>query len=261
MAFFHMEWDSQELGITTPVNIILPCMKDIKHGEPYQVLWLLHGGGGNYSDWMRHTSIERYVQGRKLAVVMPEGADSSYVNMAVGGKTSRYQTYIARELRYYLTSILPLSTRREDNFVAGASMGGHGAARFALTFPELFGRTGCFSSGNLVDYYGTDGMDTSVRNTRMVKLFGVDKPDLLKNTTADFYYLMENIGKTDAPRPQFYLACGTEDKRYPYAVDMRNHLVNYGFSCTFREGPGGHTWEFWDKWVQDFISWLPTAEA
>ena len=61
----------------TQFNLYLPIGAEyedmVQAGEKFQVLWLLHGGGGNYSEWARYTCIEKLAMDHKFAVVMPEG--------------------------------------------------------------------------------------------------------------------------------------------------------------------------------------------
>ena len=249
------------MGLTVPVNVILPQIEGMGGDDKYQVLWLLHGGAGNYADWTRFTGIERYVDRKKLAVVMPDAQDSGYTDMAVGGKTAAYKKYITEELRAYLSYVFPLSTQREDNFVAGLSMGGQGSVRLALNRPDLFSAVGCLSSGNAIDFYGDSGRDPASAvfptSVRMKKLFGTDNIEKLRDTPADFGYLMKQIKANGQPAPKFFLVCGTEDTLYSLAVALRDKLTEAGFPCTYNEEPGAHTWDFWDRWIQKFIQWLP----
>ena len=57
-----------------------------------------------------------------------------------------YATYLEEEWIPAVRSVFPcLSTRREDNFLAGASMGGFGAFRLAMNRPDLFCKAGAFA--------------------------------------------------------------------------------------------------------------------
>ena len=103
----------------------------------------LHGAYGDYSDWARLTGIERYAQAHKIAVVMPSADNSFYQDMYRGGK---YLTYFTRELPDYIARLFPVSTKREDTFVAGLSMGGYGAVRVAFEMPERFGAAASLSA-------------------------------------------------------------------------------------------------------------------
>ena len=92
------------------------------------------------SSYMRYTSIERYANTHQLAVAMPNADHSFYSNMAYGHS---YYDYIL-EVYDYVHQILPLSKKREDNFIAGHSMGGYGAIKFALTQSYRFSKPPCF---------------------------------------------------------------------------------------------------------------------
>ena len=137
MGLMHFSFLPQSLGFHTNVYVILPYdnSMDIK---PYKVLYLLHGGAGNAQDWTRFTSIERYAEEHKIAVVMPEvGGSSFYADMVHGYK---YYSYLTEELPMVLNCFLPLSDRREDRFVAGLSMGGYGAFKWAFDKQNIFSR-------------------------------------------------------------------------------------------------------------------------
>ena len=102
----------------------------------FATLYLLHGSYGDCLDWSLRTGIERYAQDKGIAVVMPSGENSSYINMAHGEK---YLDFIGKELPEFMTKMFPLSKKKEDTYIAGLSMGGYGAYRVGLEFPETFG--------------------------------------------------------------------------------------------------------------------------
>ena len=146
MAFLQCNFYSQVLHSNVVIGVILPSPNssevlsngDSEYFHPgvlYQTLYLFHGAYGDYSDWMRFTSIERYAQQRKIAVVMPSVQNSFYQDMYLG---ERYLTYVTEELPRFVRTLFPLSVKREDTFTAGLSMGGYGALKVALTKPEQY---------------------------------------------------------------------------------------------------------------------------
>ena len=82
------------------------------------MLLLLHGLSSDATSYMRFTSIERYAEAHQLAVIMPNADHSGYANMAFGHS---YYDYIL-EIYNYAHQVLPVS-KKEDNFIAGHSMG------------------------------------------------------------------------------------------------------------------------------------------
>ena len=149
MALLELNYYSEALQSYTVVNVILPeCPRKgpgvgmIPAGT-YRTLYLLHGLHGNQNDWLRRTGIERYAEKYDLAVVMPGVNNSWYADTCYG---AGYFTFITRELpevcRGYFKG---MSDKREDNFIAGLSMGGYGALKAALTCPETFGHCAALS--------------------------------------------------------------------------------------------------------------------
>ena len=142
MAFIQCDFGSYALGMACSMNVILPQkvnmqigMKGVAGEGKHPTLFLLHGLSDDHTIWMRRTSIERYVAPLGLAVVMPNVHRSFYTDMAMGGK---YWTFVSEELPRVARSLFHLSDKREDNFVAGLSMGGYGAMKMGLRKPEMF---------------------------------------------------------------------------------------------------------------------------
>src|SRR5512147_42451 len=137
MPLIHCNFFSQALGLSISMDVILP-LRPWSQGASAQAgrhptLYLLHGMSDDHTIWQRRTSIERYVDPLGLAVVMPAVARSFYTDMYAGPK---YWTFISEELPEIARAFFPLSAAREDNYVAGLSMGGYGAFKLGLRQPE-----------------------------------------------------------------------------------------------------------------------------
>src|SRR4030095_9153077 len=139
MILSEVNFFPETLGLRSTMYVLLPQrtlteMKS-KRTPKYRTLYLLHGHSDDHTAWMRVTSIERYVEGLNLAVVMPAVHLSFYTDMVHGGK---YWQFISEEVPAIVRDMFPLSAERKDNFVAGLSMGGYGAFKLALTHPDRF---------------------------------------------------------------------------------------------------------------------------
>jgi S-formylglutathione hydrolase FrmB len=122
--WIQLNFFSKALGMNVPVNVLLPSSGVSQRDLPVRpVLWLLHGAYGNQDDWIRRTAIERYAQEYDLAVVMPAAHLSGYADMAHGGA---FYTYISKELPKMMRAFFPLSSKREENFIAGLPLRRHG---------------------------------------------------------------------------------------------------------------------------------------
>src|SRR5512132_2915779 len=139
MILNEVHFFPETLGLRSTMYVLLPqrplADAQKKTRKKLRTLYLLHGHSDDHTAWQRWTSIERYVEGLNLVVVMPAVHLSFYNDMAHGGN---YWQFISEEVPAIVRDMFPLSSVRKDNFVAGLSMGGYGAFKLALTHPERY---------------------------------------------------------------------------------------------------------------------------
>ena len=143
MAYMQLDFSSQYLGGSHPVSIILPERPDgmdakdfYSSGKKYKVLWLLHGSFDDHTAWVRKSNIEVYACEKDLIVVMPNALNSNYANWPEFGLGYNMYDYLFEELMPLVYNWLPASQKREDNYIAGLSMGGRGTCVYAFNHPE-----------------------------------------------------------------------------------------------------------------------------
>ncbi len=253
MAFLQVQFFSAALNVASTVNVILPEINQgigltaAEEDQPPKVLYLLHGYSDDHSIWMRRTSVERYAAAHNLAVIMPAVNHSFYCNEVHGEK---YWDYVSEELPKTMHRFFRLSDRPEDTYVAGLSMGGYGAMRLALTYPERFAAAGSFSGAvDITDIFYLNHRDAEVK-----RVFGKRKS--LKGTEVDTRYLMKENAK--APhKPRLYVSCGTSDFLYQQHLAFIPALQKHGWPVTAYEKPGAiHEWGFWDEQIKAFIDFM-----
>ena len=76
MAFATIHYFSRSLRKASSFNIVFP--EDPATPRPWAAFYLLHGLSDDNTIWARRTSIERYVEGLPMAVVMPDGGRGWY---------------------------------------------------------------------------------------------------------------------------------------------------------------------------------------
>jgi putative tributyrin esterase len=253
MALVRMNFESQYLRNNHEISIILPdkprdqAPRDFYgSGKRYPVLWLLHGTFGDHTDWLRKSSIELYACEKDLAVVMPSALNSNYSNwdeFAIG--YSMYD-YFTEELMPLIYNWYPISDQREDNFIAGLSMGGGGTIKYAVNHPEKFAAAAVLSSAprnlSAIDLATANARTlTSIRNAGSLEAY-VDSYENVWDR------LKELNGKGVLPR--LYFACGTEDFLYERFQEFKRYAQEIDLEATFEEGPGKHEWRFWDTYIQ-----------
>ena len=247
MALFHLVYFSEVLGVQTPVDVIIPEGKqgigvDAAGEEQLPaVLYLLHGYSDDQTIWQRRTSVERYAASRNLAIVMPGVNHSFYCNEEYG---ERYWDYVSQELPMMMHRFFRLSDKPEDTFVAGLSMGGYGAMKLALNFPERFGAAASFSGA-------VDIASPRQRHNHNWKRITGGKS--IKGTENDLFHMLK--ANAEAPhKPRLYVSCGTADFLYGQHKKFIPALKKAGWDVTAYEEPDAtHEWGFWDREIRKFI--------
>jgi len=260
MALIHCDFFSDVLGLSCAMDVILPQaaagqigMASAASGRRHPTLWLLHGLSDDHTIWQRRTSIERYAAPLSLAVVMPAVGRSFYTDTTFG---YRYWTFVSQELPALARSFFPLSAARDDNFVAGLSMGGYGAFKLALRCPQQYAAAASLS-GALDMATRPDETDDAFL-AELERVFGplADLP----GSDHDLLHLAEVVARSRGPRPALYAWCGTEDFLYGQNLRFRDRARAVGLDLTFEEGPGTHEWGYWDRQIQRVLEWLPLKD-
>ncbi len=259
MAILQCDFFSDTMGMCTSMTVILPQKTTEQIGVEgtsvagkYKTLWLLHGYSDDNTIWQRMSSIERYAAPLGIAVVMPNVHKSYYADMENG---MPFWTFISKELPQIARSFFPLSEKREDNFIAGLSMGGYGALKLGLSFPELFCAAGSLSGVVELDSWVNDSSDD--RSWDLI--FG--KTPIIKNSSNDLKWLIKNNKENNSILPELYQCCGTGDFLYNYNLSFKKYLEKEEISFTYEEEADfGDTWDYWDMKIQDYLKWLVSKQ-
>lgn len=246
MALIQCDFYSETLQKDTSMTVVLP--QGTNKSNKLKTLWLLHGYNGNNTVWHRNSAIERYVSDLEIAVVMPDAHKSFYTNMVYG---LPYWTFISEELPEIARRFFPLSQKREDNSVAGLSMGGYGAFKLAISFPNRFCCAGSFSGA--VDL--APRIKPSEPGSGWRAVYG-ENPDI-SDTENDLVWLLKKQKKKKMVLPQLYQCCGTEDFLYDSNLSFIEHLRDLEIPVTYVEDPGyEHSWDYWDLKIQHYLKWM-----
>lgn len=148
MALLDVDFYSYYLGQDVSMSVLLPermgCAPE-PDSSRHKVLYLLHGHSDDHTAFIRKSDIEMMVRGLDLIVVMPQAHRGFYTNPVYG---YRYEDFFAKELPVVAGNFFHASTRREDSFIAGISMGGYGALRLALRYPGLYSKAASLSGAS-----------------------------------------------------------------------------------------------------------------
>lgn len=254
MALIRVGFFSEVLGMCTSCDVILPQPQSAD--EPVRLLptlVLLHSYSKRHDAWQRMTGIERYAHAYNTAVIMPDAQQSSYTDMCYGG---RFFTHIADELLPAMRAFFPLSNRREDNFIAGCSMGGYGALKIGISRPDCFSCIGSLSAGH-ISYRGLiSGKDDRGMSVEYMT-FGDVGPEAEKE---EFHRRATAIVASGKNIPRIFISCGQQD---PLLLENARNTRDYfrgfegnPFAFEYTEFPGTHNWNYWDEHIRDFFRFV-----
>ena len=236
MPHLTYRYFSQALLKHTQAEILLPG-PEIK--GPFHVMFLLHGLSDDQTIWMRRTSIERYVEGLPLIVVMPDGGRGWYSDAVEG---YAYETALGRELPELIEKTF---ATKGPWCITGLSMGGYGALKLALRIPERFHSAVSHSGALHSAHWPPKGDDGYVNEVR--RIFGPNP----EGGVNDLYAL---VGKLRPSKMPFIrIDCGVDDFLIESNRAYHAHLQELEIKHEYEEFPGAHTWEYWDTHVQEAL--------
>lgn len=269
MSFGRIENYFKAVNRTMEIRFILPddirFMKNFDgtpnphYERPAKTLLLLNGATHNNLEWLMHTGIYDLAIMYNIAVFMPSGENSFYVNCE--GSETRIADYVGDELMNYVTNTFGLSEKREDHYVMGLSMGGFGALHTGLAYSGFFSKIAAFSSALILHEIAgakpgfTNGGGDYAWYRRM---FG----DLDQVLTSDYNpeQLLLDLKEAGKSIPELYLACGTEDFLLEHNREFVAFLKNNEIPHLYFESAGSHDYKFWNQYVERALKWMLEVE-
>ncbi len=225
--------------------------------ERYQVLYLLHGYSGDHTNWLNKTSLLKYVDGYPLVIVTPEANNSWYTNSPIF-KDKNYEDYIITELIPYVERRYRILSTRHGRAIAGLSMGGYGAVKFGLKYPNLFRYVGSFSGA--FNWKDLIKRDKSQIGQTLREFFGENETEHWDKN--DVFSIVEKVKSSNLP--YFYILCGKDDSIEGLLESNRRFIekLRYkGILYEYHELPGGHDWFLWDIGINNFLKLLMRCEG
>ena len=235
---------SASLRQDMPYRVVSPVNISAEHKLP--VVYLLHGGGGNYRDWSNYSDVAQLAEGGFI-LVMPEGNSSYYVN-SVTRQDDRYEDYVTRDLITDVESRFPAASGRASRAIVGVSMGGFGAVVLALKHPNLY----VFAAG-LSSALDVPTRPFSIKRIGQYRqhaaIFGAWGSEGRREN--DPYLIARSTDPGKAP--YLFLSCGEQEGLLPANKKLVSILQSRGFRFEFHAGPGGHDWNQWDRRLPDLF--------
>lgn len=218
--------------------VILPDAYDSRN-QPLPVVYLLHGAGGSYLDWISIVpKIKEFSDNYDMIIVCPDGSKKSWYFDSPIDDSMRYETYISSELIEAVDAKYNTLTKKSKRAITGLSMGGHGALYLALKHQNLWGAAGSMSGG--VDFRSfPDNWDIKKR----LGDYHSNKEVWDQHTVINLTHLFEGDLK-------LIIDCGKDDFFFDANQRLHEKLNNENIDHDYIERPGGHNWEYWSNAVK-----------
>jgi S-formylglutathione hydrolase FrmB len=150
---YEVSLDTAAVWGEQQVRVLVPEGYEQQASVRYPVLYLLHGGGtptepAGAKDWTTQGEAEQTTAGQPLITVMPSAGNGGwYTNWRTAGAAApqKWQEFHIRQLIPWIDANLDTIAARNGRAIAGLSMGGYGAIRYAEHFPSKFAFVASFS--------------------------------------------------------------------------------------------------------------------
>ena len=243
MAQIQCNFFSYSLGYPVDIQVVLPSFTSCNLSQPhthrlpgkFPVLYLLHGYGNDYQAWLRYTSVERYAEEHRIAVVTFSCHNKAYQNAPYG---ENFYDFLNEELPDFVENYFPISADPRERYIAGLSMGGYGALLHGLQNPRRYNAIGAFSPG-------IPDPDA--------------EPDLNRVMRTNLYEVTEQALASEDPLPDLFLCIGDQDFLYQRVTKYHRTFSQRWNRSRYRydDLPNyEHEFSIWDREVEAFLNWI-----
>ena len=230
---------SNSMNKSIPNIVILPDNYSTQK-EGFSVLYLLHGAGGNYTDWQSKVpNIKEYADQYNIIIVCPDGGTTSWYYDSPIDNKMKYETYISKELISAIDEKYNTTATKSNRAITGLSMGGHGAFYLAFKHPDIWGAAGSMSGGVDIRPF-PNNWDLHERLGDYAK----HKENWEENTVINMVY------KLNGKNLKLIFDCGFDDFFYSANKRLHEKLVERNIPHDYIERPGSHNWTYWSNSIK-----------
>ena len=251
------EFNSPTLQRSWTYNVYLPTGYDANSKLRYPVMYLLHGNDGARNDWPVKGNLlqtaDQLIQTGQIPpaiIVMPDAGTTWYVDLKEKMETAFFNDLVPHVEGKYRT----LKTR-DGRVIGGLSMGGYGALRYVLKYPEKFQAAALLSPAI---YNPEPPADSSAR---FVKVFAEPNADGAYSRTVwqsyNYPVLWEQFLAKKVSVPM-YINSGDDDEFMieSEATQLYSLLRKNKQPAELRIVNGKHEWPVWESTVGDALKYV-----
>ena len=239
---------SNVLKASVKYNVYLPDGFD-ESSKTYPVVYLLHGLGGNYTDWAKKASAKAIAdeligtgEAVEMIIVMPNagGADrhnvwNGYFNMPGWN----YEDFFFQEFVPAVESKYRGIGDKGHRAVMGLSMGGGGSTVYCQRHPDMF--SSCYAMSAWLDYETGQVKESDQAKD---KLYYVCQ-SVREHSALDF---MDNADEATLEKlrtVKWFIDCGDDDFLVALSFQLHMKMKAAKVKSELRIRNGVHNWEYW----------------
>lgn len=231
--------DTYSASMKKTIKAVVITPNNYASAAALPVVYLLHGYGGNYADWItKATGFEKAADLYQMIIVCPDGNNSWYWDSPMDANY-KYETYVSKELVSWVDSKYKTIRDRKGRSITGLSMGGHGALYLALKHQDVFGAAGSMSGGVDIRPF-PNNWDMALR----IGKYAEHPDNWEKNTVINLLHLLTPNSLA------LIIDCGTEDFFYKVNENLHQQLLYRNISHDYITRPGAHNWNYWTNSIQ-----------
>ena len=201
----------------------------------FPAVYILHGHGGWYSNWIiRVPQLNEYADKYNMILICPEGGYASWYFDSPVDSTSRFETYISKEVPDYIDDHYRTIRNRKARAITGLSMGGHGALFIGFRHADIFSACGSISGGvDLKNSKSKFDIKTKLGDTIKYAKNWID------------YSVITIVEKKPSDTLAVMIDCGVNDFFLPENRALHQKLIQLKFPHDYVERSGQHDWAYW----------------
>jgi len=265
-AVAAVTYNSTALKRDRRMHVYTPPGYELSNSK-YPVFYLLHGAGDSDDAWTSEGRaafiLDNLIAAKKakpMIVVMPAGHTNGPIpgvggpapsTPAAPGSPDEFTQDFTMDIKPYIEKHYRVLTDRQNQAIAGLSMGGSQTLNIAIPHLDQFAYIGVFSSGLL----GGGGRGRGAAAPAASGAPAAPAPAFGAAWEQQNLAMLDNAALKKGLKVLWF-STGKDDTLITTSRSTVDLLKKHGFNAQFTESPGAHTWLNWRNYLVQFTPLL-----
>ena len=236
---------SENLTKADTIWVFTPNDYDELTNTAFPLIYLLHGWSGNYHQWDKIIDCQKFADEYGFIIVCPDGLYDSWYIDSPSQKENQFESFFMSDLSPTIWD--NFRVQKQNIFITGLSMGGHGALYLFAKHPTYFKSAGSLSG--LLD------LNLWHNHYGIYRILGLEKTNNDEQILWE-YSVAGNIDEINSANKNIIVSCGTEDPFYEINTTFIEACKKNNINVLFIESPGGHNSVYWSSAIDDHFEFF-----